>query len=123
MKKILAILLLTAAVLVPAIAQEKIDVSNDGPGVVEVEITNSGMSYVTKEIVVKAGDTLRLTFTNSGGFHDVVVEGYDVSTSRISAGQSETIEFVADTAGEFVYYCSVGNHRAAGMWGTLIVVD
>jgi len=31
------------------------------------------------------------------------------------------VEFTADTPGEFEYYCSVGQHRANGQVGKLIV--
>ena len=36
-------------------------------------------------------------------------------------GEEQTITFVADKTGGFEFYCSVGNHRAMGMVGTLIV--
>jgi plastocyanin len=34
---------------------------------------------------------------------------------------STFIEFVANKKGKFEYYCSVGEHRAMGMKGNLVV--
>lgn len=38
-----------------------------------------------------------------------------------SADGVTSVTFVADTLGTFEYYCSVGNHRAQGMVGNLVV--
>jgi plastocyanin len=122
MKKLLFIALLSAA-LVPLAAQEVVDLSGEGPGVKEISVTNKGFDFIPREIRVKKGDTVRLTFTNGGGFHDWVIDEFDAATRQIPAGRSETIEFVADKSGEFEFYCSVGNHRARGMWGKFIVVE
>ncbi len=89
----------------------------------EFAVTNSGFIFSPKDIVVKKGDTVKITYTNGGGTHDMRIEGYDVGTEVITAGQSETFEFVADEAGTFEFYCSVGQHRANGMVGTFTVTE
>jgi uncharacterized cupredoxin-like copper-binding protein len=62
--------------------------------------------------------------TNTGSMrHDFVVEqdGEDVaSTDVLQPGESTTLE-VDLTPGEYVFYCSVGAHRAAGMETTVTV--
>lgn len=62
--------------------------------------------------------------TNTGSMrHDFVVEqdGEDVaSTDVLQPGESTTLE-VDLTPGEYVFYCSVGAHRAAGMEVTVTV--
>lgn len=74
------------------------------------------------ELRVKQGDTVRIEFVNEEGFHDFVVDEFaGAKTAQLQAGNSETIEFVADEKGTFEYYCSVGQHRANGMFGKLIV--
>ena len=73
------------------------------------------------DLRVKEGDRVRIDFTNEEGFHDWKIDEFNASTAQISAGQSESIEFVADRKGTFEYYCSVGQHRANGMKGNLIV--
>jgi plastocyanin len=77
--------------------------------------------YSETELRVNQGDTVTINLTNSGGFHDWVVDEFGAATEKISAGDTTSVTFVADQAGTFEYYCSVGNHRAQGMVGTLIV--
>lgn len=89
----------------------------------EFTIEASHFEYDVKEIRVQKGDTVRINFVNEEGFHDLVIDEFEVATAQIQAGESETIEFVADEAGTFEYYCSVGEHRSMGMVGTLIVEE
>lgn len=89
--------------------------------VVTVNVVGSSFAYNPSVIRVKKGDTVKINYTDSDGFHDLVIDGYNLRTERITPGQSSSLEFVADQTGQFAYYCSVGNHRAAGMQGTLIV--
>jgi len=48
---------------------------------------------------------------------------FNARTKQIKAGETETIEFIADKVGSFEYYCSVGQHRQMGMVGTLVVEE
>lgn len=89
--------------------------------VVEISIDASNFKFSEDSITVNKGDTVRITLTNTQGVHDLRIEGYDVGTQVINAGQSETMEFVATNSGTFEYYCSVGTHRQMGMVGTLTV--
>lgn len=110
-------------VAVPQVNQEE---NNPAAGGIELAtreftIDASNFSFSESEIEVNRGERVRITLTNTVGTHDLVVEGYDVRTQILQAGESETIEFIADEVGTFEYYCSIGNHRATGMVGTLIV--
>lgn len=87
----------------------------------EFRVSGKNFSFTPSQIRVKQGDAVRIIFDNAEGFHDLRVEGYNVGTKQFFEGNSETIEFTADKAGSFAYYCSVGSHRQAGMQGTLIV--
>lgn len=87
----------------------------------EVKVEGSPFKFVPAQIRVKHGDTVKVTFVNKEGFHDFVLDEFDLQTKQIQAPGQETVEFVADKAGTFEYYCSVGNHRAQGMVGKLIV--
>jgi plastocyanin len=87
----------------------------------EFTVSGSNFQFSPSTIRVNEGDTVRITFQNQGGTHDWVIDEFNARTPVIQAGQSETIEFVADRAGTFEYYCSVGTHRQMGMVGTLIV--
>ena len=73
------------------------------------------------EIKVKKGDTVRIVIKNEEGVHDWKVDEFNAQTEKLQAGQTETIEFVADKTGVFEYYCSMGTHRQMGMKGNLIV--
>ena len=84
-------------------------------------VTGRNFSFTPKEIRVNEGDTVRITFTNGGGTHDFVLDEFDVATKTLQTGQSETVEFVADKAGTYEYYCSIGQHRQMGMVGNLVV--
>ena len=70
---------------------------------------------------VKKGDTVKIIFKNSEGFHDLVIDEFDVATNQIGAEEEDEVEFVADKAGTYEYYCSVGQHRKNGMVGKLVV--
>lgn len=77
--------------------------------------------FSVKEIRVKKGDRVRINLTVAQGMHDWVVDEFNARTNVIQAGASDSVEFVADKAGIFEYYCSVPTHRQQGMAGKLIV--
>lgn len=87
----------------------------------EFTVTGKNFSFAPAAMTVKKGDTVKITFKNESGTHDLRVDGYKVGTKTLQTGQSETITFVADKAGSFEYYCSIGQHRQMGMKGTLTV--
>lgn len=100
--------------------------SEDNPAmaddsVKEFVVDGSNFKFSVAEIKVNKGDKVRIVFNNVEGFHDWVVDEFNVRTQKLQAGKSETIEFVADKFGTFEYYCSVGSHRQMGMVGNLIV--
>ncbi len=88
---------------------------------VTVDVKNNGFSFSPKEIKVKQGQVVTLNFLNTGGMHDLVIDELAVKTPIIQVGATASATFVATKTGTFTYYCSVGNHRAQGMEGTLIV--
>lgn len=87
----------------------------------EFILTGSPFKFDVKEIKIKKGDRVKITFKNAEGFHDWVIDEFNTRTKQLQAGQQETVEFIADKTGQFQYYCSVGTHRQMGMWGTLTV--
>lgn len=89
--------------------------------VVEITVRGANYSFSPNVIRVSQGDRVRVTLTSDEGFHDFVIDEFGAATSRVNAGETTTVEFVADQAGSFTFYCSVGNHRAMGMEGTLVV--
>lgn len=89
----------------------------------EFEVAGTDFKFNPDSMTVNKGDTVRVVFTNTDESmpHDWVIDEFNARTKQLQPGQSETIEFVADQSGEFEFYCSVGNHRAQGMVGTLTV--
>ena len=99
------------------------DVGSDtDPNIKEFTVDGSPFVFVPNSMTVNLGDTVKITFVNKMGLHDLVIDQFNVRTAQIPAGQSETVTFVADKAGTFEYYCSVGTHRQQGMVGTLTVI-
>jgi plastocyanin len=87
----------------------------------EFVVEGKNFAFVPPSITVKKGDTVKITFKNTGGFHDWKIDEFHAATKRINGGEQDTVTFVADKAGTFEYYCSVGTHRQMGMKGNLIV--
>lgn len=87
----------------------------------EFTLDSFNFGYSQSEIRVNEGDTVTINLTSSDGFHDWVVDEFDAATEKIQEGETTSVTFVADTAGTYEFYCSVGSHRAQGMVGTLIV--
>ncbi|MES3031719.1 MAG: plastocyanin/azurin family copper-binding protein [Patescibacteria group bacterium] len=94
--------------------------SNTSP-VKEFTVSGNNFSYTPSLITVKKGDRVKITFNNTSGFHDFVIDEYGVATPQTKSPTTEVLEFTADKVGSFQYYCSVGTHRAMGMFGTLKV--
>lgn len=95
----------------------------ESANVVELTVNGDNFKFAPNTLSVKKGQTVKLTFNNTGGFHDLKIDEFNIATHQIKDGASETIEFVADKTGSFAYYCSVGKHRAMGMVGTLTVTE
>ena len=93
------------------------------PGVKEFTITTSNFKFSESMMTVKKGDTVKITVKNTDGFHDFVIDEFGVATKKLQAGQEETLTFIADKAGSFEFYCSVGSHRKMGMKGMLVVTE
>jgi plastocyanin len=92
-------------------------------GVKSFDLTGENFSFSQSEIRVRKGDTVRITFESTDGFHDWTIDEFDAKTEQVNPGETTSVEFVVDQVGAFEYYCSVGNHREQGMIGSLIVEE
>lgn len=86
-----------------------------------VAVEGGSFYYKPNEIRVKKGDKVRVVLESKDMMHDFVIDELGVRTAILKAGETGTVEFTADKTGTFEYYCSVGQHRANGMVGKLIV--
>ena len=92
---------------------------------VDYTLDLQNFSYTPNVMQGKAGETLKVKIVNVGGFHDFVIDELGVASKQIAEGESEIVEITipADATGEYEFYCSVGNHRAQGMVGILMIVE
>lgn len=77
--------------------------------------------YSLKEITVNQGDKVRIKITVTKGTHNFNLDEFNIKADT-PLNQEVTVEFTADKAGEFIYYCSIPGHRQNGHWGTLKVL-
>lgn len=101
------------------------------PPAVSLKVSTSGVypinpGFEQKTLEATEGANVTVDFTNADPnpvtMHDWVVEGVTgAATEQVGSGESSTVSFLAPKAGEYKYYCSVGDHRARGMEGTLTV--
>lgn len=87
----------------------------------EFTVVASGFKFTPNQITVKKGDKVKITLKNTGGSHNLFIDGYKVQTKVINTGAEDTIEFVAGKPGTFEFWCTVANHKAMGMVGKLVV--
>jgi plastocyanin len=83
-----------------------------------------GLSFDKKELTATAGE-VTITMENPSSAqmpHDIAIEGEGVEEKGEVVQPGGTSEVKADLqAGTYTFYCSVGQHRQAGMEGTLTV--
>ena len=90
-----------------------------GENVFEVE---GGSFYFEPNVIrVAAGEPVTIQLNAVDLMHDFVIDELNVRAPITQGGSSSTVTFTPTTPGEYEFYCSVGNHRAQGMVGTLIV--
>ena len=78
--------------------------------------------YSLKDITVNKGDKVRIKITVTGGMHDFKIDEYNIYADT-QPGKEYVVEFTADKAGDFIYYCTKPGHRQNGHWGTLHVLN
>jgi plastocyanin len=96
-----------------------------GGGGETVEVTSpedGGLSFEPSELTAKAGK-VTFTYTNPSMVpHAFEVEGNGVEEETEVITDSDASITIDDLkAGDYVFYCPVGQHRQAGMEGTLTV--
>ena len=83
-----------------------------------ITATEADFSISLDEDTLPAGDYAITVVNNGKASHDLVVEqdGNDVAGTDGAVGPGQSTTFtVALEQGEYVFYCSVGNHRSMGM--------
>ena len=102
-----------------ASAEEKAAVPT--PGVKEFDITAKKFEFIPSAITVNKGDKVKLNVKSIDVAHGFSISEFKIN-ENIKPGVTKTIEFAADKAGEFTFFCSVycgTGHKS--MKGKLIV--
>ena len=97
--------------------------SADAPASQTLTATEGEMYIEVSEDALSAGSYTIEVVNEGSATHDLVVErdGEDVaSTDTIGPGSSATLTVDLEP-GEYVFYCSIANHRAMGMEVTVTV--
>jgi plastocyanin len=79
---------------------------------------DGGLSFDQTELTAAAGEVTIELVNESGVPHNVEIEGQGASET-ITEGSTELT--VTLEPGEYVFFCNISGHRAAGMEGTLTV--
>ncbi|SRR3989344_5270615 len=111
-----------SSVTEPTIVGDEVAVENNSQ-VQTINIEAGSFYYNPKEVKVKKGQTVQVILSAKDMMHDFNIDELAVDGEVIKAGETTTINFVADKVGTFEYYCSVGQHRKMGQIGKLIVEE
>jgi nitrite reductase (NO-forming) len=78
---------------------------------------------VNPDLRVAEGAVVQITVVNGdGALHDISVPDFGAQSDQIAGkGAATTIVFRANKSGTFEYWCTLPGHKAAGMFGKLIV--
>jgi cytochrome c oxidase subunit 2 len=104
---VVAAILLVATTGMAMTGTSLADNSEPASGPVDKEFTlwARQFEYVPAVIEVQQGDYVRLKIKTADVTHGFYIDGYDVDI-KVTWGETESIEFVADKAGTFKFRCS-----------------
>lgn len=108
-----------------AAAQFTLKTGTDNDKLVFIGVGGELEGQINPDLKVAVGTEVEITLINEDAVqHDITVPDLNAASERITEkGSRTTLQFTADTAGIFTYYCSLPGHRQAGMEGQLIVGD
>jgi heme/copper-type cytochrome/quinol oxidase subunit 2 len=84
-------------------------------------ISISGGAYTPNTVIVNKGDTVRINLTAVDGNYDFTQPNYGMSLA-ITKGQTKLVQFDANSAGKFTFYCTSCGGPAKGPTGYVEVV-
>ena len=80
--------------------------AESGP-IKELVIEAYDFGFNVSPVEIHKGDRVRLTIKVTSGFHGIGISEFGVNTGKVEAGDSKTVEFMADRAGTFPFRCNV----------------
>lgn len=103
------------------VPSETITANTTATNVKTINIEAGSFYFKPNKITVKKGDAVKIVFKAVDMMHNFYLDEFNVKGPTVKAGNTNTVQFTADKAGSFEFYCNVGTHRANGQVGTLIV--
>ncbi|MCC7362121.1 MAG: cupredoxin domain-containing protein [Anaerolineales bacterium] len=92
-----------------------------GPGDGSLVIKANGLSFVTAEVHVPAGQPVTLRVVNQDGYaHAFDIDEFDIH-APLPANAAFDAVFTPAEPGRYRFYCGSPGHAAAGMTGVLVV--
>lgn len=83
-------------------SEPKKEATQEQAEVKEITITAQNMMFEPKEVTVEKGTKVKLTFKNNEDqANNLVMEGTNIKIDEVAPKTEQTVEFVADRAGEF----------------------
>lgn len=115
------------AVITPSTQSESVSPVTSGSVLTEdnnvktIEMEGGSFYFKPDKITVKEGDTVKIVLKSVDKIHNLYLDEFNVKSSDAKTGETTTVEFTAGKKGTYEFYCAIGQHRAMGMKGTLIV--
>jgi cytochrome c oxidase subunit 2 len=87
----------------------------------EIKITAEQFEFAPNRITVEKGDRVKITIKSPDVAHGFAISGYNIN-EYIPGGEEVTVEFVANSVGNYQIFCSVQCGYGHGeMRGTFVV--
>ena len=119
------LLLLPTAVLLSACGGDNSsESSSDGPVVTTIQISEAEYALTPRTITLPEAGTYEFNVRNEGQItHALEIEGdgEEHESGDIGPGSTVTIRVNLSDDGRYEMYCPIGNHRAQGMEGEIVV--
>ena len=115
-----AIVVAVLALVIATVAVFVRDGGGDGDAAAggDTSVALSEFALTPAAVTVPAGGSLKVT--NDGTMpHNLSIDGTDLKTADLAAGESETLDLSALEPGEYQIICAIPGHSDAGMTGTL----
>lgn len=107
----------------PTTTSDSTGTGGGGATTLELAADPDGAFAFDKQALEAAAGAVTIEFTNDASVpHNVTIEGNGIEEVATETVTGDSSSLTADLpAGTYDFYCSVGNHRGAGMEGTLAV--
>src|SRR3990172_11005102 len=97
--------------------------SNGNQDEVDYALDLLNFNFSPNLIEGEPGETVKIKLSSKNGDHDFIIDELGVRSRTLASGESQVLEVTipddAVSGSTYEFYCSISNHRAMGMVGTL----